>query len=193
MRAEEAVHVGGIHCDGARSPVAAGRFQFGHDACAGCEIEQQLHRSQLPHTIVAPTYFYENLGEPVEIVVGGELALPLSASQRLQQVAVADLGALVVALLGRHEEFLGRRVEVAGDQPTPAQMAHALAIASGKPVEYRQRDLEEVAARSADIAAMYRYLDQIGYQVDIPNLRNRFPEVPWTSFTEWARQQVTPH
>lgn len=151
-------------------------------------IEQQLRASQIPHTIVAPTYFYENLGDPAEIVAAGELALPLSASRPLQQVAVADLGALVAALLGRREDFLGQRVEVAGDQPTPQQMANALSAAGDRHVDYRQVDFD---TRSSDIAAMYRYLEQTGYQVDIARLRSEFSEVRWTSFADWARQRLT--
>jgi uncharacterized protein YbjT (DUF2867 family) len=151
-------------------------------------IERQLRASQIPHTVVAPTYFYENLGDPAQIVDSGELALPLSASRALQQVAVADLGALVTAVLDRRPEMLGERIEVAGDQPTPQQMADALSSAGGRRVRYEQVDL---AGRSGDIADMYRYLEQTGYQVDIPGLQAQFPEVAWTSFADWAQQQVT--
>jgi uncharacterized protein YbjT (DUF2867 family) len=151
------------------------------------QIEQQLRNSQIPHTVVAPTYFYENLGDLDEIITSGQLGLPLPAARPLQQVALADLGALVVALLDRQNEFLGQRIEVAGDQPTPLQMAEALAAASDRPVGYQQVDL---AARSGDIAAMYRYLEQTGYQVNIGDLRSRFPEVAWTSFADWTQQRI---
>jgi len=96
-------------------------------------------------------------------------------------------GALVLALLDRREEVLGQRIEVAGDQPTPQQMAKALSAASDRPVRYQQIDL---AGRSGDLAAMYRYLDQTGYQVNISELGGRFPEVAWTSFAEWAQEQL---
>jgi uncharacterized protein YbjT (DUF2867 family) len=152
------------------------------------KIEQQLGASPIPYTIVAPTYFYENLGDLDEILASGQLALPLSATRPLQQVALADLGALVLALLDRQDEVLGQRIEVAADQPTPRQMAEALAAASARPVGYQQVDL---AARSGDIAAMYRYLEQTGYQVDISELRSRFPEVAWTSFADWTQQRIT--
>lgn len=151
------------------------------------QIEQQLGASGLAHTVVAPGYFFENLGDPTEIIADGELALPLSASRPLQQVAVADLGALVVALLDRRSELLGQRIEVAGDHPTPQQMADALSAASGRSVRYRQVDL---AARSDDIGVMYRYLQRTGYQIDIPALRDQFPEVTWTSFGDWTRLRV---
>jgi uncharacterized protein YbjT (DUF2867 family) len=145
-------------------------------------IEQQLHRAGLPYTVVAPTYFYENLGAPAEVVAYGELALTLDPDRPLQQIALADLGALVAALLERRAEFEGVRLEVAGDDPTPREMAAALGV------PYRRFPLAEVEERSADLAAMYRFLEDPGYQVDVPAVRARFPEVGWTSFAAWARQ-----
>jgi uncharacterized protein YbjT (DUF2867 family) len=150
-------------------------------------IEQHLRASRVPHTVVAPTYFYENVGDPASIVASGELSLPLPASRPLQQVAVADLGALVVALLDRREDFVGHRIEVAGDEPTPQEMAEALSAAGGRPVRYEPVDL---GGRTGDIVAMYRYLERTGYQADIAGLRERFPEVAWTSFAHWAEQQL---
>lgn len=153
------------------------------------EIERGLQASGLPLTIVAPTYFYENLGDPREKIVDGELVLPLAASQPLQQIALADLGAVVVSLLTRPQEFLGRRIELAGDDPTPEQMADALAAASGSPVHYRQIESEAIAARSKDLAAMYRFLADTGYHVNLAEVRTTFAAVKWTTFGEWIREQ----
>jgi hypothetical protein len=140
--------------------------------------------------VVAPTYFYENLGDAKEMIAGGELALALSPERPLQQVALEDLGAVVLAMLPRRRELLGVRLEIAGADPTPQQMADALSTAAHHPVRYRQIALEEVAARSGDLAAMYGFLEQTGYQVDIPALHERFPEVSWTSFAAWAISAV---
>jgi uncharacterized protein YbjT (DUF2867 family) len=150
-------------------------------------IEQTLRAARVPHTVVAPTYFYENLGDPAAIVARGELSLPLTATRPLQQVALADLGALVAALLERRRDYVGERIEVAGDEPTPQQMAEALSAAGGRSVAYEPVDL---GGRTGDIATMYRYLEHTGYQVDIAALRERFPEVAWTSFALWAKQQL---
>lgn len=154
-------------------------------------IEQQLQASSVPHTVVAPTYFYENLADPAEIVSAGELILPLSPGRPLQQVALQDLGAVIVAVLDRRQELLGVRLEVAGDEPTPEQMADALSAAGEQPVRYRKIGLDEVAARSGDLAAMYRFLERIGYQVDIGALLDRFPEVSWTSYATWTRASLS--
>src|SRR3954468_8070819 len=55
-------------------------------------IEQRLAPPPGPHTAVAPTYFFENVGDPAGIVAAGELVLPLAEDQPLQQIALADLG-----------------------------------------------------------------------------------------------------
>src|SRR3954451_24344441 len=124
------------------------------------QIEQELRASRVPHTVVAPTHFYENLGDTAAIVAGGELSLPLGASRPLQQVAVGDVGALVVALLDRGREFLGNRIEVAGEELTPRKGAEALSAAGGRSVADEPVDL---GGRSGDIAAMYRYLEDVVY------------------------------
>ncbi len=148
-------------------------------------IEQQLASSGLPHTVVAPTYFYENLGDPRELIGAGELALPLPATRPLQQLALSDLGSVVASILSRQRDFIGQRIEVAGDQPTPAQMSEDLTAAAGRPVTYRQTPLDTVAERSPDIAAMYRFLTNVGYEVDIASVEARFPDVSWTTFARW--------
>jgi hypothetical protein len=71
-------------------------------------------------------------------------------------------------------------VEVAGDAPTPAQMAVALGV------EFVEVDLNEIHGRSPDLAATYDFLGMEGYGIDVPALRSRYLEVVWTSFSEWA-------
>jgi len=57
------------------------------------QIEQQLAASDLQHSVVAPTYFYENLGDLGQKVADGELALPLPPARPLQQIALSAAGA----------------------------------------------------------------------------------------------------
>lgn len=144
-------------------------------------VERELRdESGLDHLIVAPTYFYENVGSPAAARDRGELALALPPGRRLQQVALADLGTAVAELIGRRASLNGARIEIAGDEPTAAEMAAALGV------PYRELPLAEVEARSADLGAMYRFLADGGYQVDLVDLRALL-EVRWTSFADWAR------
>lgn len=46
--------------------------------------------------------------------------------------------------------------------------------------------LDEIRARSEDLGAMYTFLTDPGYGIDVAAVRARYPEVAWTSFADWA-------
>lgn len=46
--------------------------------------------------------------------------------------------------------------------------------------------IAQIQARSPDLAAMYAFLSDGGYDIDVPGLRSRYPEVDWLRFAEWA-------
>jgi hypothetical protein len=54
-------------------------------------------------------------------------------------------------------------------------------------VRYEPVSLEEIRARSVDLAAMYEFLSGPGYGIDVGAVRACYPEVVWTPFAEWAR------
>jgi uncharacterized protein YbjT (DUF2867 family) len=144
-------------------------------------IEARLRASDLDWTVIAPSYFYENVLGSRPAIQQGRLPLALSPDRPLHQVALADLGATVAAVLARREEHLGRRIEIAGDAPTPAQMARAIGV------QYEQVALSQVHERNPDLAAMYGFLEREGYGIDVAAVRARYPEVDWMSFDDWAQ------
>ncbi|MDF6045033.1 NmrA family NAD(P)-binding protein [Streptomyces sp. JH14] len=154
--------------------------------------EELLADSGLPATVVAPTYFYDNaLGVPDE-VAAGLLTMALPGDTPLQQVARQDLGRVVAEIVADPDRWTGQRIEVAGDDPTPVRMAAEIGRAAGGTVEFRQTPLEDLRATSPDMFAMFSYLADTGYQVDLAALRAQFPGVPWTSYGAWAATQEWP-
>jgi uncharacterized protein YbjT (DUF2867 family) len=83
--------------------------------------------------------------------------------------------------------YAGRRFELASDAPTAEQMARSLAAALNRPVHYQQTPMTAVRHGSADMAAMWNFLNETGYQVDISALHHDYPDIPWTSFSSWAQ------
>lgn len=145
------------------------------------EVEERLRATRDGWTIVAPSFFYDNLVEAVRAAPAtGQLPLALPPHVPLHQLALPDLAAAVVAIVDRRDEHEGERVELAGDASTPAQMA---ADVGAVPVEI---PLDEVRARSADLADMYAFLAATGYGIDVDAVRRRYPEVAWTPFATWA-------
>ncbi|MDJ1133396.1 NmrA family NAD(P)-binding protein [Streptomyces iconiensis] len=151
--------------------------------------EEVLAASGLPATVVAPTYFFHNVFGELHEIASGVLVLPLDPGTPLQQVSRRDLGRVVAAVIAEPERWIGRRIEVAADAPTPAQMAEAIGHAAGWAVEYRQTPLSSLRVASPDMGAMFAFLAETGFRVDLEALRAEFPRVPWTPFAEWASAQ----
>jgi uncharacterized protein YbjT (DUF2867 family) len=161
------------------SVAAAGRANVPHFTSKE-RIEQALAQTALDWTVVAPSYFYENVLGSREAIGGGHLDLALPGDTPLHQVALENLGAVVAAVVSRKDEHLGVRVEIAGDAPTPRAMAEALGA------RFEEVSIAAVRARSADLAAMYEFLAREGYAIDVAAVRSTYPEVAWLSFAEWA-------
>lgn len=154
-------------------------------------IEDQLRSADVEHTIVAPTYFFDNVaGDPA--IAHGRLPLALPPDRPLQQIDRTDLGRFVAQIVADPERHRGERLEIAGDAPTPAEMAQTISAAAGYPVTHQQTSIADVEARSPDLAAMFRFLTERGYTVDVDALHKTHPEIGWTPFADWARRQTWP-
>lgn len=153
------------------------------------EVEGYLRRSNLPYTIVGPTFFMENFIGPMfrEGLEAGVLAMGISPTQGLQMVAVEDLARFIGRVIATPEDFFGERIEVASDEVTANQAADLLSYVSGHRVQYQQIPLSLIAERSEDLARMYEWFEQVGYHADILTLRHEYPEVRWHTFEEWTR------
>jgi uncharacterized protein YbjT (DUF2867 family) len=147
-------------------------------------IETELAAADVPYTILGPTYFFDNALGGVDRIRDGVLDLPLPPHRPLQQLARRDLGAFAAEVLGNPSGYVGQRIELASDAPTPTQMAAALSKALDLPVRHEQVPLEGIG--SPDMRAMWGFLNGPGYQVDIAALHHGHPDLAWTSFAEWA-------
>ena len=161
------------------SVAAASRAQVPHFQ-SKARIEERLRDAPVPWTVVAPSYFYENVVGSRAAILQGVLPLPLPVDKPIHQVGLRNLGAVVAAILERRQEHLSERVEIAGDAPTPREMAGALGVRAV------QAPLDELRERSPDLAALYAFLANDGYGIDVRAVRARYPEVAWMSFVEWV-------
>jgi putative NADH-flavin reductase len=76
------------------SVAAAERAPVPHFA-SKARIERQLAATDLAWTVVAPSYFYENVLGSREAIAGGTLPMAVGPRTPLHQVALGDLGGLV--------------------------------------------------------------------------------------------------
>ncbi|WP_432854984.1 NmrA/HSCARG family protein [Amycolatopsis sp. CA-161197] len=149
-------------------------------------VESEVRTSRVPYTILGPTYFFDNALGDQERILAGSLDLPLPSDRPLQQLARSDHGAFAAEVLVHPEKYVGRRIELASDAPTPMEMARSLSDAVGLEVRHNRFPLETIS--NPDMHAMWEFLNGPGYQVDITALHAGHPEIGWTSFAAWTQQ-----
>jgi uncharacterized protein YbjT (DUF2867 family) len=157
------------------------------------KVEEHLRASGLPHTIIAPVFFMDNFTSPwlgmLRQLQVGELTLALPAGRALQMIAVYDIGAMAAHVIENRNQWLGQRVDIAGDELSGEEAARVLSEASMRPIRYVQVPLERIREASKDVAVMFEWFDRIGYSVNVPALSKRVPKVHWCTLLEWAGAQ----
>jgi uncharacterized protein YbjT (DUF2867 family) len=149
------------------------------------EIEEYIHSLGLPVTVLRPVFFMENLTSPMMGPRNGVLANALKADTRLQMIAVEDIGVFAALAFARPQEFIGRALELAGDELSMPQVAEAMMRATGQPVRFHEMPLEQVAAFSQETADMMAWFNDHGYEADISGLRKLHPGL--LTFEAWLR------
>ncbi len=154
-------------------------------------IEERIRSLGIPHAIVAPVWFFENLLSPWFLpgLQQGLLAMPMPPERALQGIAVENIGAFTTLVLENRDRFLGKRINIASDELPVRQYAEGISRVSGRRIQYLETPLEEVRKSSEDSARMYDWFNRVGYSADIEGLRREYPEVGWLRFEEWARGQ----
>ncbi|KOX06271.1 NmrA family protein [Streptomyces sp. NRRL B-1140] len=157
-------------------------------------VERHLRGAGVPWTVIAPAAFMDNYtsGWTLEGLRQGTFAWPMPADAPLALIPAGDIGAFAALVLQHRDEFSGRRIDIASDELTPAEMAQALAVATGRPIRHQEVPLTHVRTRSADLTAMFEYFTTSGLDVDVTELRRDHPEAGWHSFTDWAAGQDWP-
>jgi len=122
-------------------------------------------KPNLKQTVIGPVYLMENLlNFKFNGLERGVYAQPLSPDKKINQVTVLDIAGLAVW-----------------------EIAQILSEVIGRHIGYYKTPIEQIRqAAGNEIATMYEKFETNPYKVDIAALRNRFPEIKWHSFKQWA-------
>jgi uncharacterized protein YbjT (DUF2867 family) len=156
------------------------------------EVERHMRNIAVPFTIIGPSFFMENLLSPwwLPALRQGQFVIALPPTRKLQLIALQDIAGFAALVLENRDEFLGRRIDIAGDERTCPEIAAVLARATGRNIEYVQQPIEQVRAWSEDFALMFEWFDRgQGTGIDVAALYAKYPGVGWHSFEQWAGQQ----
>lgn len=139
-------------------------------------IEQHIAALALPATILRPVSFMENYTGGYHLR-DGAVATPFAADVSQQVMAVDDLGAFAAMAFARPSEWVGRAVDLAGDELSPVRIAAAISEAVGRPLPYVEIPIEAVREVGEEFAFAYEWLNERGYRADLALTRRLHPEV----------------
>jgi uncharacterized protein YbjT (DUF2867 family) len=141
-------------------------------------IEQHIHKLGLPYTIIRPVAFMENYNwSRNQILRGTFTGRGLRPDKTVQIVAVDDIGAFVALAFAHPQDFIGKTIELAGDELTEAQIASTFSRVIGRPVQLAGRQVAEGHQSTPEQIAMFQFFNGQGYDADIPALRKLYPQL----------------
>jgi uncharacterized protein YbjT (DUF2867 family) len=140
------------------------------------EVEEHARGLGLPRTVLRPVFFMQNWEMMREPILGGTLPQPLDPGKPFQQVAVEDVGAFAAMAFGHPDEWIGREVDIAGDERTMPEIAEAFGRVAGRKVGYYQVPWDQFEEQMGEeYAVMYRWFNDVGYEADVEALRREHP------------------
>jgi uncharacterized protein YbjT (DUF2867 family) len=137
-------------------------------------IEQHITRLGLPATFLRPVSFMENYTGAYHLH-DGTVATAFAADVPQQIMAVDDVGAFAALAFALPGEWIGRAVDLAGDELTPRRIAAAISGATGRSLPYVQIPIEAIARIGEEFAYAYTWLNERGYRADVAFTRALHP------------------
>lgn len=180
-----------------RMPTLGGKYKVPHFDEKGA-ADQFFIGAGVPTTFLLTSFYWENLiyfGAGPKRGADGKLALTMPmGDKKLPGIAAEDIGKSARAIFARGDEFIGKRVGIAGEHLTGAQMAAALTKALGEEVRYN--DVPADVYRSFgfpgadDLGNMFQY--KRDFEAEFCGARNlaaaRAINPSMQTFDEWLNQ-----
>ena len=141
-------------------------------------IEQHIHSLDIPYTILRPAAFFDNFNwERASILNGIFNAMGLRPEKEHQMIAAEDIGAFVAFAFAKPEEYLGKTIELAGDELTESQIAETFARVIGRPVKLTRPPGGNSRRTDEEMEAMFNFFNGEAYNANIPALRKLHPDL----------------
>ncbi|MCM3901863.1 MAG: NmrA/HSCARG family protein [Pyrinomonadaceae bacterium] len=151
------------------------------------KVEQHIRQIGLPATVLRPVWFMENFTTFSKPSAEGILMMPMRADKKLAMVALRDIGEFGAAAFMRPNDFLGQAIDLAGDELTMPDVAAHLSKVTGRSIQFQGLPMEQAeAAMGHDLATMFRWFNEVGYQINVAALKQTFG-IPLTTFAEWIK------
>jgi uncharacterized protein YbjT (DUF2867 family) len=161
----------------------SGKTGMGH-LDSKSDIEAHVRGTGLQSTIIRPAGFMELLMLPGMGLDKGAFMSFLRPEQTGQVIAVQDIGKIVASIFSDPDKFVGRTIEIAGDEVTGITLQDSLSHATGAPITYH-RFPDSLLKEDAFLGRIASLVDdgRLAGHADIAALKAEFGHL--LSFDEW--------
>ena len=140
------------------------------------QIEEHIRKIGLPNTIIRPVFFMENWNYQRDSILSGTVGLPLDPVRKLQQIAVEDIGVFAAMAFTDPSQWIGRAIDIAGDDLSMLETANAFSEVLGRKVSYVQISWDKaLETQGKELTVMFRWLNEVGFSFNIEELRKIHP------------------
>ncbi len=169
--------------------VGGAEGQSAYRKIAKWEIEKHTQALGLPVTILRPAGFMDDMVGPRFGVPGGTFTIAIEPDKPLPLIAVTDIGVFIDLAFAQPGHFIGKTLELAGSVLFPPQVAEQLSQALGRSIPYVQIPMEALRQHNVEVARVFAFYNETGYQVDIAALRALHPGL--MDFETWLKREGT--
>jgi len=138
------------------------------------QIEQRIAALGVPATVLRPVFFMDNFRWQAEGIRQGRLVQGAKPETRLQMIAVDDIGGIAALAFREPDAWLGRTIEIAGDDLTMVEAAAIFSASLGRAVEYSAGH-EDRPGGGDEARRMAAWFDEVGFEADIAAVRAVYP------------------
>jgi uncharacterized protein YbjT (DUF2867 family) len=150
------------------------------------EVEKHVRGSGVPYTVLRPVFFMQNWEFMREPILGGTLPQPLDPDKPFQMVDANDIGVFAAMAFEDPDRWIGREVDLAGDEMTMPAIADTFSRVIGRQVDYFQVSWDQFEEQMGEeYTVMYRGFNDYGYEADTTALRDEHPGL--VSFERYLR------
>jgi len=162
------------------------------------QIEQHIRTLGLPATIVRPVAFMDNYNWSRPMILNGTFqGFGLRDDKPLQIIAADDIGGIVAAIFDNPQTYIGKALEIAGDELTEPEIAAVFSKVIGRPVQRNTQSWNAAGSEpDPEQVKMVNWFNNEGYAADIPATRAIYPPLmnleTWLRKTGWENAEPVP-
>lgn len=150
-------------------------------------IEQYIHTLDVPYTILRPVAFMDNHNWSRAYILSGTFSSGGTRPDKATQIiAVEDIGVFAALAFTKRADYLGKTIELAGDELTEPQLVEVFSKVIGRPVVLTPSTGGWGNASEEEMKAAYEFFNGEGYDADIAALRKIHPGL--LSFEQYLRK-----